>query len=197
MTQEPGQPDTSTAPAPPSPGSDPPRDPARAATGFVVKLVILTLLVGFGESYLHQIGWGESFQVFVAKMGAALARIFDSDIVRQGREIDTDGPPLIVTLECTALFATGLFCAAVVAYPCSWRARLFGILIGIFGVGVVNVVRITGLVIIAHWIPEMFHFAHLVLMQGFLISCVAPLWLAWAVLFTRGSRRAASSTGEQ
>ncbi len=197
MNKEPGQTDSPTAPAPPPSGSPPSHDPARAATGFVVKLVILTLLVGFGESYLHQIGWGESFQVFVAKMGAGLARIFDSDIVREGREIDTDGPPLLVTLECTALFATGLFCAAVIAYPCSWRARLFGIFVGIFGVAIVNVLRITGLVIIAHWIPEMFHFAHLVLMQGFLISCVAPLWLAWAVLTTRRSRRGAPPAREQ
>ena len=189
MTEEPPKPEPSTDQAPQPPDAHRSRDAGRAATGFVLKLVILTLLVGFAESYLHQIGWGESFQVWVAKLGGGLASIFTSDIVRTGREIDTDGPPLIVTLECTALFATGLFCAAAIAYPCSWRARLYGLIVGVVGVGAVNILRIAFLVIIAHRVASIFHFAHVVLMQGFLISCVAPLWLAWAVWTTRRARR--------
>lgn len=189
MTKEPPKSETSTEHAPRTSDAHRSRDAGRAATGFVLKLVILTLLVGFVESYLHQIGWGESFQVWVAKLGGGLASIVDSDIVRTGREIDTDGPPLIITLECTALFATGLFCAAAIAYPCSWRARLFGLFVGVVGVGIVNILRVAGLVIIAHWVPSILHFAHVVLMQGFLISCVAPLWLAWAVWTTRRARR--------
>lgn len=156
---------------------------------FVIKLVVLTLLVGFGEGYLHQIGWGDWLQESVAKLVTALVSVFETDVVRNGNQILGKGPIMLVTLQCTALFAKGLFCAAVIAYPCTWRGRLVGLVIGLLGVAIVNILRVTGLVLIARRAPEFFHFAHLVLMQGFLISCVAPLWLAWAVWTTRRAKR--------
>jgi len=164
-------------------------DPGRAATWFVVKLVVLTLIVGFAESYLHGAGWGAWLQEFVARLGVAIVAWFVPEVTRVGHEIKGCGPVLVITLQCTALFATGLFCAAVIAFPCSWRARLIGLVVGVVGVGIVNILRIVGLTLISKWVPELLDFAHLVLMQGFLISCVAPLWLAWAVLISRHARK--------
>ena len=166
-----------------------PTDAARVATMFVIKLVVLTLLVGFGEGYLHQIGWGVELQETVARLVIALVSVVDSEVICEGNQIIGAGPVLLVTLQCTALFATGLFCAAVIAYPCSWSGRVVGLVVGLVGVAIVNVLRITSLVLIARYALGLLHFAHLVLMQGFLISCVAPLWLAWAVWTTRRAKR--------
>ena len=161
------------------------------ATMFVIKLVVFTLALGFGEAYLHQINWGGFLQAAVASVAGWLASVFDGGITYQDNVIFATDQTLMVTLECTALFAKGLFCAAAIAYPCTWRARLIGCVVGIVGVGALNVLRISGLVLIAQWVPGFFHFAHLVLMQWFLISCVAPLWLAWAMWTGRRARRTA------
>lgn len=171
-------------------------DAGRMATMFVIKLVVFTLALGFGEAYLHQINWGGFLQSGVAQVVGRLVSLCDSTITYQDNIIFAKDQMLLVTLECTALFAKGLFCAAAIAYPCTWRARLVGCVVGIVGVAILNVLRISGLVLIAQWVPSFFHFAHLVLMQWFLISCVAPLWLAWAVWTTRrASRLAERATG--
>lgn len=174
------------APTPPSP---PGPDAARKATGFAVKLVALTLIIGFGDAYLHEIGWGAWLQDGIANAGSTVASAFTSGISRRGNQILGGGPILVVTLECTALFAKGLFCAAVYAFPCSWREKAWGFVVGLVGVGAVNVLRIAGLVLIGVYDTDWLEFAHLVLMQWFLISCVAPLWLAWAVWTGRRMKR--------
>ena len=163
-------------------------DPARLATAFVIKLVVLGMVVGLAEAYLHMIGWGEWLQHGVASVSWRLASLFTPELRLNGVDIIGGEQLLAVTLECTALFPKGLFCVAVIAYPAGWRMRIVGLVMGIVGVAILNVVRIAGLALISLWIPSMFHFAHLVLMQWFLISCVAPLWLAWAVWTTKRPR---------
>lgn len=158
-----------------------PANPGRVATVFVIKLVVLTLLAGLGEAYLHRARWGQVLQDTVAAVAASLARVFADSVERQGNEITAASHSLVVTLECTALFAQGLFCAAVVAFPATWRVRAAGVVVGVVGVAVLNVLRVAGLILIAIYASGLFYFSHLVLMQWFLISCVAPLWLAWAV----------------
>ncbi len=174
----------------------PPNDAARVATLFVVKLVVLTLLLGFGEAYLMQQSrqggegdWVFGLREFVSRAVAALAHLFDARVQRDSVTIFGTGMQLVVSIECTALFAKALFCAAAIAYPARWRERLVGCVAGVFGVAGLNILRIAGLVLISGWIPSLFRFAHLVLMQWFLISCVAPLWLAWAVWATKRARR--------
>lgn len=172
-----------------SPETRPQNDAGRVATLFVVKLVVLTLLLDFGEKYLKHIGWGGDLQVAIATVAAGLARLFDSGIEREGNFIAGSKAGLVVSLECTALFAKALFCAAAISFPARWRDRLAGCLIGVFGVAALNVFRIAGLVLIARHVSGLFHFAHLVLMQWFLISCVGPLWLLWAVWATQRAKK--------
>ncbi len=156
---------------------------------FVVKLVVLTLLVGFGEAYLHDAGDLQWLQDVIAFTATKIVNLMGIDVRCAGNDISGAGYPLRVTLQCTALFAKGLFCAAVIAYPCTWSSRWVGLVVGVVGVAMVNVARIVGLVLISYGLPDLFHFAHIVLMQGFLISCVAPLWLMWAVWTGRRARR--------
>ncbi len=175
----------------------PPNDAARVATTFVIKLVALTLLLGFGEAYIMQLSqsgrepdWVFGLRELVASAGAWLAGLVHSDVGLDSVTISTGGPHLIVSVECTALFAKALFCAAAIAYPARWRDRFLGFAIGLIGVTILNILRVAGLVLISDWYPSMFHFAHLVLMQWFLISCVAPLWLMWAAWTTKRTQKA-------
>jgi exosortase/archaeosortase family protein len=165
----------------------------------VVKLVVLTLALGLGEAYLMQLSrTGDEpeliFQLreFVARAGAAIAMAFDDDVSRDSVMIRGKQMQLIVSVECTALFAKALFCAAALSYPAKWRYRLAGCVIGLIGVALLNILRVAGLVLISNGSPSLFEFAHTVLMQWFLISCVAPLWLLWAVWATKRSQAASA-----
>ncbi len=179
-------------------GDPPPaNDAARIATMFVIKLVVLTLLLGFGEAYIMQLSqsgeepdWVFGLRELVAGTAAWLAGGFDARVELDSVTISAGAMHLIVSVECTALFAKALFCAAAIAYPARWRDRIVGFAIGIAGVTILNILRVAGLVLISLWLPRLFHFAHVVLMQWFLISCVAPLWLAWAAWTTKRTRKA-------
>jgi exosortase/archaeosortase family protein len=191
MPSEPRTPDQQT-PQPPTTQ----QNPGTAATAFVFKLVALTLLLGLAEAYIMQLSrqGREPDFVFhlreaVATLGATLAHVFDSRVQHDSVIITGKSLQLIVSVECTALFAKSLFCAAAIAYPTAWKYRAVGCVIGLLGVFMLNVFRIAGLALISIWFPGFFHFAHLVLMQWFLISCVAPLWLLWAMWATKRPQR--------
>ncbi len=157
---------------------------------FVVKLVVMALLLGFGEAYLAHIEWGMGLQTTIATVAGAIAQLFDGSIKRVGHQMLSGDTSLIVSLECTALYATALFCAATIAYPARWVDRGIGLLVGVIGVAMLNVVRLVVLALVAGWSARLFDFAHLVLMQWFLISCIAPMWLAWAIWATKRERAA-------
>ncbi len=193
MTEQPVQ---TQSPIPPG------VSPARVATSFVIKLVVLTLALGFGEAYImhlsqtgHEPDWVYGLREWSAAMGAWLAGLFESEVVLDEVTVTGTGIPLIVSVECTALFAKGLFCAAAIAYPCRLRDTVIGCVVGLVGVAGLNVLRIAGLVLISSWTPKFFHFAHMVLMQWFLISCVAPLWLVWAAWATKRAARVRKCEG--
>jgi exosortase/archaeosortase family protein len=170
----------------PKPAETPPPDDAgRVATMFVVKLLGFALVLGFGEAYLKSIQWGLSFQEAVAAVAVGISRVFDSGIHREGNQITGAHAILIVSLECTAVYAKALFCSAAIAFPARWRERLIGCVIGIVGVAALNIFRLVVLILISRGAPQFFDFAHVVLLQWFLISCIAPLWLMWAVWATR------------
>ena len=89
------------------------------------------------------------------------------------------GLRLAVTTECAAILPTGLFVSAVVAFPCGWRVRCVGAALGVIGVALLNLFRLIVLVLVASHRAEWFAPIHDVLMQGFLLVLVAPLWLVW------------------
>lgn len=175
---------------PPSPSTP---DPSRVATLFVVKLVTMALILGFGEAYLAHIGWGLPLQTKIAAIAGAIAQFFDDSIKRVGHQMLSGDTSLIVSLECTALYATALFCSATIAYPARWKDRGVGLIFGVLGVAILNIFRLVVLALVAGWSAKLFNFAHLVLMQWFLISCIAPMWLAWAVWATKRERAAVNA----
>ena len=86
----------------------------------------------------------------------------------------------------------------MLAFPCAWRARVAGLITGLIGVGVLNLLRIAVLGLIVGYRYDWFDTVHALLMQGFLIVFVAPLWIAWMfwVLKTEARPRHAVSAGQ-
>ena len=85
-----------------------------------------------------------------------------------------------VVTACTGLFVTTLFVVAVLLFPTTWRARLFGSAIGVVGLFAVNVVRLVSLYYIGvHW-PDALETVHQLVWQSLVILIAVGLWLVWA-----------------
>ena len=122
---------------------------------------------------------GHAYQRVIAQSVAQAAHLFRHDVYCQGRKIGSRGPSLVVTAQCSAVLATGFFCSAVLAFPCRWSRKLVGLIVGLLGVAVLNWIRIFVLAMVASTRQEWFAVTHDILMQGFLLIMVAPLWMAW------------------
>lgn len=190
---------------------DPTRDARSAAEergpsrGRVIRFAILfTILVALGsvsELYLqrYQIRTdrGRDYQHLIAEtIGQALrlvhipARVSDTTIRIHAASIE-------VAVECTGIKATAIFCAGVLAFPCTWRQKGVGLLTGLIGVSILNTGRITALALVAGYQHDWFDRVHALLMQGFLVLFVAPLWITWMLFVNRrpDHHRSTGATG--
>ncbi len=70
-------------------------------------------------------------------------------------------------------------------------------MIGFIGVGVLNVLRISVLIITAAWWLDSFETAHDALTHLFPLFAVLPLWLAWMLIaFRRGKSANGDAAGD-
>lgn len=100
-----------------------------------------------------------------------------------GQMLYLDGFSLRVIFECLGPYEMVIFSAVVLAYPTTWVARAWGLLLGPFVIYLFNIVRIIGLLLVGRFEPELFDFFHVYFWQGTLIAMVAVTWLGWMRLF--------------
>lgn len=156
---------------------------------------MFAILVSIGsasELYLLRHQRGEGYQRVVADLVGGTLRVFGIPAEISDTIIHIEASTLEVSIECTGIQATAIFCAAVLAFPCSWRARGIGVIVGIAGVALLNLARISILALTAAYREDWFDSLHGLLMQGFLLLFVAPLWLVW--MFAANKR---ANTGER
>ncbi len=129
-------------------------------------------------------------RAFAVTTGAVLNLMGNRTIVR-GTDILSSEFGISVVTACTGLFVTGLFVAAVAAFPASWRARLAGALIGLAGLFVVNVVRLASIYYVGRYWPAALDPIHQLVWQSLVIAIAVALWLLWAGRVDSPKRRAA------
>jgi len=155
--------------------------PRYRVLSFVVIFVVLVIVGSAGELYMIRHQLGSSFQAWVARSVATglswisiPARVHDTTLTVGNRSV-------VVAVECTGIRATAIFWAGVLGFPCSWRGRFIGLLTGLVGVGLLNMLRIALLGVVAGYWSAWFDSVHAALMQGFLVIFVAPLWIFWMI----------------
>jgi exosortase H (IPTLxxWG-CTERM-specific) len=80
---------------------------------------------------------------------------------------------------CDAVEPTWLLCAAILAFPGTWRRKLAGMLAGIIVLQSLNVVRIVTLYWIGSRFPAAFHSAHLEIWPTLFIIAAIGLFVGW------------------
>jgi len=90
-------------------------------------------------------------------------------------------PQFSITIKrgCDALEPSWLFCAAVLAFPATWRRRLPGMLIGVTAILALNLVRIVSLYFVGIHLPGLFETMHLEVWPVVFILVALLLWIRW------------------
>ena len=87
--------------------------------------------------------------------------------------------------ECTGVTPILVFVAAVAAYPSVWHRKVYGVLLGVPALLVINQVRLVSLFYVGHWFPEFFDTAHLLVWQSLIIFFTVMVWVVWMVTLGR------------
>ena len=105
-------------------------------------------------------------------------------------------PQFAITIKrgCDALEPSWLFCAAVLAFPASWRRRLLGMSIGVAVILALNLVRIVSLYFLGIHLPSVFETMHLEVWPVIFILVALLIWIGWIAKCRQNYSASANAT---
>ena len=121
--------------------------------------------------------------VYSAVDGASLLmKIFGSEIVERtdGRFLEiVGGQPVKVGIPCSAFEIFAIWVVLILAYPASLKARAIAIPFGILCIHFINILRITGLVLVAKNWPQYMYINHHYVFKGVAYVLVIVLFIQY------------------
>lgn len=90
-----------------------------------------------------------------------------------------------VAIDCNGSWAFAIFVAAVLAVRNSWRAKVWGIGLGVPALWAINVLRVLSLYAVAMYVPSVFEELHLYVWQFLIIGAALLLFVTWSQYFVR------------
>jgi exosortase H (IPTLxxWG-CTERM-specific) len=130
----------------------------------------------------------EPFTAVVAKVGGVACRLFGEPTRMVGTTISSPRFSVNIRNGCNGLETIFIFAAAVLAFPATWRVRLWGLVLGFLAIQAINVVRIVSLFYIGIRWPKFFEQSHQVIWQAIVILAGVVLWIVWADRFALANR---------
>jgi len=86
---------------------------------------------------------------------------------------------------CDGVLPTLIFIAAVLAFPASSRQKLWGVVLGITAIFVINLLRLITLMLVGSFWPDLFERVHIYVWQALVIALSMGVWVFWAEYFVR------------
>ncbi|MDX2198178.1 MAG: exosortase/archaeosortase family protein [Phycisphaerae bacterium] len=167
---------------------------ARSARMFVVRLLLFLLVLEWAYYWPFPAGnirdaaidatlrgYAHAVSFVLRMLGTENASVSNTVV---GEEV------IRVTRECDAFQCKAAFLAATLAYPTSWRRRLWILLIGLAGLTALNLLRIVTLYYVKLSWPSMFELMHYQIGQWLLIAATILLFVI-CVKDVRSQRTAA------
>ena len=96
-----------------------------------------------------------------------------------GAGILRDALDVSIEAGCNGVEATLVLIAAILAFPSTWKQKLWGLGFGFVAVQGLNVVRIISLFYLGQWSMTAFEWAHLYIWQALIMLDVLIVWLIW------------------
>jgi exosortase/archaeosortase family protein len=102
--------------------------------------------------------------------------------VVNGNMITVGSVSLNINHECTGVFVFFVLVSFITAYPARIHAKAIGIVVGIMGLTLVNLIRIVTLVRVVEFYPALFPYFHEYIWQGaflMLVTVYSMSWVEW------------------
>jgi len=77
---------------------------------------------------------------------------------------------LDVRFGCNGLEAVMIYSVAVLAFPATWRKKVYGIVAGFLIIQIINILRIVGFAYAGVYLQNIFHYIHIYVAQGIMIA---------------------------
>jgi exosortase H (IPTLxxWG-CTERM-specific) len=148
---------------------------------------LITFLVLLGVFFGAQLTpWGQDYFVTpwtegLAHFCAQLVAFFDDNAVATGKILRNRVNGFAVSIEagCNGVEATLVLLAGVLAFPSTWKQKMWGLGVGFIAVQGLNVIRIISLFYIGQWNRTAFDWAHLYIWQALIMVDVLVVFLIW------------------
>jgi exosortase H (IPTLxxWG-CTERM-specific) len=121
---------------------------------------------------------------FITTSSRLALRLIGHDVHGEGLFISGSQFGVHVQNICNGLEVTGIYLAAVLAFPASWRSKLAGLALGYPMIFVFNVSRIVVLYILGLNNPDVFETVHRYYAQALTIILTLSIWVLWVAKFT-------------
>ena len=117
----------------------------------------------------------------LAAISADIVKVFDPGVIAEGKVLQSASNGFAVSIEagCNGVEATIVLVAAMLAFPATWKRKLFGLALGVTAVQGLNVIRVISLFYLGQWNQDAFEFAHQYVWQALIMLDVLIVWLLW------------------
>jgi len=147
-------------------------------------LIFFLCLLGFSvlsvatalQNHLH------TAETALAGSATWLAQRLGSGATVRDNIISVQTLSLNINHECTGVFVLFVLVSFITAYPARLGAKLVGMAVGITVLSLINMIRITTLVRIMEFYPNLFVYFHEYIWQGaflMLVTLYAVTWVEW------------------
>lgn len=127
--------------------------------------------------------------IIMAKSVASMLTLLGFPSVTNGASVTIESTfSFAIIYQCAGIFGMMIYSAAVIAFPSTIKEKLWGLLIGIPGLYVVNTIRMIALGIIGVYWNELFDWFHEWMWQGIFIIFVIFFWLVWKEKFVKSGQ---------
>jgi len=135
---------------------------------YILYMLIAFALFGYGP-VATALNINHLYTLAITNISGYLINAIGIDAHISGVLIFMKNATLKVEFGCNGLEAILLFSAAVLAYPATIRQKLWGLLLGFFGIQFFNLIRIVVLGWVSEYHPEMFETMHSYVTQSIMI----------------------------
>ena len=149
--------------------------------GFLVLFAYALSLLSFLWLYGHFSDTASVYKILVAnaQITGTIANILGVDTIVRENVVMTGPVSLEIVPECTSLPYLAIFCAGIVAFPTLIRQKLNGIVLGVVGLSLLNIIRMLCLLLVGMFAPSAFDSAHVLVGQSLMIVASVSLWIIW------------------
>lgn len=168
-------------------GASSPR--GKAALFGAVFLLLLLVFSSIASSRLVGVALHDRLTRIIAWMAASVLALFGSTET-SGQYLSFNGFGAFIEGACDGLQPTYIYICAVLAFPSGWRAKMWGLLMGIPAIYAINLLRILTIMVCGAVWPSLTEGLHVYGWQAAVIVLTMALWVFWVERFAGHGRQA-------